>query len=80
MSPVPESRETAKLEIDARLLAEARRRGIDASRAAEAGIADAMRRAQTDAEAWREENREAIESWNAYVERNGLPLAAYRLF
>lgn len=36
-------------------------------------------RAAVDA-AWNEENREAIEASNAWVEKNGLPLAKYRLF
>jgi antitoxin CcdA len=31
-------------------------------------------------EAWFDENREAIESWNAWIEKNGLPLAKYRQF
>lgn len=31
-------------------------------------------------EAWLEENKAAFESSNAYVERNGLPLARQRLF
>jgi antitoxin CcdA len=29
---------------------------------------------------WRVENREAMESWNRYVEEHGLPLEDYRLF
>ena len=29
---------------------------------------------------WREANREAIDSANAYVERHGLPLAHHRMF
>jgi len=29
---------------------------------------------------WREENAEAIKGWNEWVEKNGLPLAKYRLF
>ncbi len=31
-------------------------------------------------EAWIEENREAIEASNAWVEKHGLPLAKYRQF
>ena len=31
-------------------------------------------------EAWSEENREAIEASNAWVEKFGLPLAKYRQF
>jgi antitoxin CcdA len=39
---------------------------------------DQVRRAVR--EAWIEENREAIEGWNAWVEKNGLPLERYRAF
>lgn len=31
-------------------------------------------------ERWREENREAIEAYNAFIEREGLPLAEFRKF
>ncbi|CCV04839.1 conserved hypothetical protein [Mesorhizobium metallidurans STM 2683] len=48
------------------------------SRAAEEGIAKAISAEKT--RRWQEENREAIESSNDYVRRNGLPLAKYRLF
>jgi antitoxin CcdA len=39
---------------------------------------DEVRRAVR--EAWIEENREAIESSNAWVEKHGLPLAKFRQF
>jgi antitoxin CcdA len=39
---------------------------------------DQVRRAVR--EAWIEENREAIEASNAWVEKHGLPLARYRQF
>jgi len=29
---------------------------------------------------WQEENAEAINSWNEWIEKNGLPLAKYRPF
>lgn len=32
------------------------------------------------AAAWLEQNQEALESSNAYVENYGLPLAGYRMF
>ncbi|MCC8393776.1 type II toxin-antitoxin system CcdA family antitoxin [Paraburkholderia sp. MMS20-SJTR3] len=60
------------------LLAEAKELGINVSQAAEAGLAKAVSDAR--AEAWLVENREAIESSNAYVEKHGLPLAKYRMF
>jgi len=30
--------------------------------------------------AWLEENAEAIQSWNVWIEKNGLPLEEYRMF
>lgn len=29
---------------------------------------------------WKEENRDAMDGWNDWVEKNGLPLAKYRMF
>lgn len=60
------------------LLVEARELRINISQAAEAGVAQAV--AATRAGRWVEENRAAIESSNAYVEKHGLPLDEYRMF
>ncbi len=60
------------------LLAEAKKMRINISQAAEAGIAKAV--AERRAEIWLKENKEAIESSNAYVEKHGLPLEKYRMF
>jgi antitoxin CcdA len=60
------------------LIEEAKALGINMSRAAEQGIAKAISAEKT--RRWQEENKEAIESSNEYVKRNGLPLAKYRLF
>jgi len=60
------------------LLAEAKELRINVSQAAEAGVAKAV--AEKRAELWLKENREAIESSNAYVEKHGLPLEKYRMF
>ncbi len=60
------------------LLAEAREMRINVSQAAEAGVAKAV--AEKRAEIWQTENQKAFECWNAYVEKNGLPLAKYRRF
>ena len=57
-----------------KLVEEARRLGVDVSHRSEEQVRQSVR------EAWIEENREAIESWNAWVERNGLPLERYRAF
>lgn len=36
--------------------------------------------AMKSAELWLRENLKAFESWNEYVEKNGLPLAKYLIF
>lgn len=71
-------RRAANLSIDASLLETAKGLSINLSRAAEDGIALAIKREKE--RQWLEENREALESSNAYVEKHGLPLAKYRLF
>lgn len=60
------------------LLAEAKALRINISQAAEVGVARAV--AEKRAELWVAENTEAFDCWNAYVEKNGLPLAKYRNF
>ena len=77
-SEAPSVRKAANLSIDADLLAEAKALSVSISRAAEDGIAKAVKAEKE--RLWREENREALESWNAYVEKHGLPLAKYRQF
>jgi len=71
-------RKATNLSIDPDLIEEAKALGVNASRAAEAGVREAVRAAK--AEAWLRENAEAIASSNAWVEKNGLPLAKYRQF
>ena len=56
------------------LLDEAHRLGVDVGQRSEEQVRQAVR------EAWTEENRAAIESWNVWVEKNGLPLERYRAF
>lgn len=60
------------------LIDEAKKLDINISEACERGLSDQV--AKTRREAWLRENREAIESSNAYVEEHGLPLARYRQF
>ena len=60
------------------LLAEAKQLRINISQAAEAGVARVV--AEKRAELWVAENQKAFECWNAYVEKNGLPLGQYRSF
>lgn len=71
-------RRAANLSIDSELLDAAKELEVNVSRAAEAGIEGAVRKAR--GEKWLEENREALESSNKYVRKHGLPLAKYRMF
>lgn len=71
-------RKSVRLSIDARLIDDAKALDMDISSLAEAAIAAAVSAEKT--RRWQEENREAIDSWNDYVRRQGLPLAKYRLF
>lgn len=75
--PLPAKRAT-NISLRGDLIEEARRLNINISQACERGLEEQV--ARTRAEQWLEENREALESSNAYVERHGLPLARYRQF
>ena len=71
-------RADTNVSLDKALVAEAAELGVDVSAACEAGLAAETREARK--RKWQEENREAIESTNAYVREHGLPLAKYRQF
>jgi antitoxin CcdA len=64
--------------LNGRLLSEARALGINISRACDRGLA--MQIAEERARRWLDENKAALESSNAFVERHGVPLARYRKF
>lgn len=72
------SRKPTNLSLDSVLLKEAKALGINISRSAEMGIAEAVKLHQQ--ENWLKENAEALASSNAYVEAKGLPLARHRQF
>lgn len=71
-------RRPTNLSIDATLIQAARDLNVNVSRAAEEGIARAV--ADEARRRWKDENRAAIESWNAWVDEEGLPLAGLRQF
>ncbi|MDQ7774993.1 MAG: type II toxin-antitoxin system CcdA family antitoxin [Paracoccus aminovorans] len=71
-------RRAANLSLDQSLLSDARALGINLSRAAEAGLRQAVHAAR--AERWRQENADALAASNAWVDENGLPLASHRPF
>jgi antitoxin CcdA len=64
--------------LDAVLVAEAKALGVSISQASNRGLEEAVKKAR--AERWLEENKEALEESNAWVEANGLPLEKYRRF
>jgi antitoxin CcdA len=71
-------RRSTNLSLEPGLVEEARRVGVNLSRAAEEGIRRAI--ASEETRRWILENREALLSSNDYVEKHGLPLAKYRMF
>lgn len=64
--------------LDAALVEEAKALGVSISQASNRGLEEAVKKARADK--WLEENREALDSYNAWVEKNGLPLEKHRLF
>jgi antitoxin CcdA len=71
-------RRAINLSIDAALIDEAKALDINVSRVSEDALRDHIR-AEKGAR-WLDENKEAIASWNAWVEEHGLPLEKHRLF
>ena len=79
MNAVVKSRtKPTNVSLDAALVEEAKELGVNISLASAWGLEQAVKKAR--AERWLEENREALDSYNEWVEANGLPLAKYRLF
>ena len=71
-------KKAANLSVDERLLARARRLGLNLSQVLEAGLADAIRRQER--EAWLRKNRAALEAYNEHVERHGVFSEGLRSF
>lgn len=72
------TRKATNLSLDSALVEDARALGINLSRACEEGLRKEISVERT--RQWQEENAEAIQHWNAYVEEHGLPLDKYRQF
>ena len=72
------ARKAANLSLDEKLVSEARGLKINISRAAEDGIARAIKVERE--RLWLMENAEAMEQANSYVEKHGLPFGKYRQF
>jgi antitoxin CcdA len=74
----PKQRRATNVSLRSDLIDEARRLNINISQACERGLEERVRKSLRDA--WLQENRDAIEASNAWVEEHGLPLANYRQF
>ena len=66
------------MSLDPDLVAEAKELGINVSQACERGLVAQIRETRRDN--WLRDNKEAFDSWNEWVEENGIPLAKYRQF
>lgn len=69
-------RRPTNVSLSEELLAEAKSLGINVSRACEAGLAAEVKR--VGEQKWIEENRAAMQSWNDWIDENGMPLADLR--
>lgn len=71
-------RKPTNVTIDAALVEEAKALGLNMSQLAEEALAKAV--ADEKSRLWKIENQATLDAWNDYVDKNGLPLAKYRLF
>jgi antitoxin CcdA len=76
MNAVP--KKSCNLSINAELLREAKGLGINLSQTLEVQLEKLVREAR--AKAWAEENRDAIESQNRWIEKHGLWSDGLRMF
>lgn len=74
----PVARRATNISLDQQVVTEARALGVNVSRACEEGLRAEVKKAREAR--WLEENREAIDSSNSWVEKHGLPLARFRIF
>ena len=71
-------RRTTNVALEETLLAEAEALKIDVSLAAEAGLIAAVEAARR--KQWQTDNRDAIQSYNDWINKRGLPLEKWRPF
>jgi antitoxin CcdA len=77
-NPATAAKRATNVSLAVNLLAEAKALRINVSQAAEAGVATVVAEKRT--ESWLKDNAKAFDCWNAYIEKNGLPLQTYRSF
>jgi len=75
---LPDIRRATNVTLPEALVAQAKDLKVNISQACEAGLAAQVKAARE--KKWLEENREAFECYNKYVEENGLTLERFRTF
>jgi len=79
LNDFPEAgRKPTNVSLNTALVTEAKRLGINISRACEEGLARQI--AEEQARHWKRENAESMAAWNGWAERGGLPLRRHRQF
>lgn len=73
---VKKPKRAVNLSIDAELLAAAKESELNLSAVLEAALRTELQERRW--QKWRDDNREATESMNRYIEQHGLPLKKYR--
>jgi antitoxin CcdA len=71
-------RKPVNLTLDSGIVEAAREVGVNLSRVSENAIREAAGKER--ARRWKEENREALQSWARWMEANGSPLDRHRPF
>lgn len=71
-------RKATNVSLDIGIVNEARRLGLNISRACEQGLARQI--AEERGRRWLAENAEALDAANAWIDEHGLPLTKYRRF
>jgi antitoxin CcdA len=71
-------KKATNLSLNAKVLEAARELGMNISQTVDVLLADEVKRRYW--QKWNEENTQAIDHYNARIEREGLPLAKYRTF
>ena len=71
-------KKATNLSLNSKVLEVARELGMNVSQTVDSLLAEEVKRRYW--EKWNEENKEAIEAYNARIAKEGLPLAKYRSF
>ncbi|WP_077003441.1 type II toxin-antitoxin system CcdA family antitoxin [Variovorax sp. KK3] len=72
------AKRATNLSLNSKVLEMARELGMNISQTVDSLLAEEVKRRYW--EKWTEENKEAIEAYNARIAKEGLPLAKYRTF